>query len=156
MNIRLKVILTLLCLSSSVGLTQVGTNTGVADDARPIILSPTLPKDSRGEIVYEIQGSTQKDQPVVPGVFVRASPIRTPQAKYPKSLKRARVEADTKVKGVVTQSGEVIDVSFPDQPDTEIAKSVFDAIKQYKFKPSTLDGKPIAILVQFEFHFRIR
>jgi TonB family protein len=156
MNIRLKVMLTLLCLSPSVALTQVKPSDFVVNHDGPLVVSPTLPKDSRDEIVYTNQGQTEKDQPVVPGVYTPPLPIKVVHAKYPRSFKKARVEADVKVKGVIAQSGEFIDASLPDPLDPEWKKSVMDAAKQYKFKPATLDGKPIAVRGQIEFRFRIR
>jgi TonB family protein len=155
---RLKIILALLCLFLCLGLVQEVAALQSTANIGQIILSPTRPKDSRGEAVYQGRGPTQQDQPAVSGVFVQASPIKLPDPKYPKSLKKARADADVTVEGVISESGDYIDVTVTDPvgPDPEIEKSALDAVARYKFKPATLDGKPIALLTRVVIHFRIR
>ena len=155
---RLKKLVALLWLSSSVSFAQVDAHTRSTTHTGQTIVSPTHPKDSRGETVYESQGSTHKDQPVVPGVLVQPSAIKLPDPKYPKSLRKARADADVTVVGVVTESGDCIDatVTDPVDPNLEIKKSALDAVEQYKFKPATLDGKPVAVLVRLIIRFRVR
>lgn len=130
--------------------------TTVQPAAGPPIVSPTHPKDSRGEVVYEAQGESQKDQPVVPGVLVQPSPLSTPPPKYPKSLKRAHAAADVTLSCVITQDGDVIDATVLDSPDQEASSHALNAVKKYRFKPATLDGKPIATLAKAVIKFRIR
>jgi protein TonB len=121
----------------------------------PAIISPTHPKDSRGEVVYETQGESQKDQPVVPGVLTQPSPVRTPPPKYPKSLKKAHAAGDVTVSVVITQDGDVIDATVLDSPNPESSSFALNTIKKYRFKPATLDGKPVAMLAKFVIDFRI-
>ncbi len=121
----------------------------------PPIVVPSRPRDSRGEIVYKNQGSDEKDQPAVPGTLVQPVPIKLPGAKYPKSLKRARAGGDVTVEGVITQNGELIDGSVVNTVDVDSAKSALNAVARYRFKPATLDGRPVAILVRVIVHFRI-
>lgn len=120
------------------------------------IISPTLPKDSWGETVYESQGDKQKDVPVVQGVLSPPVGVKLPAPKYPKSLKKSKTAADVTLEGIVTATGDFIDAKVIDESDPIASASALAAASQYKFKPATLDGKPIAVLVHVVLYFRIR
>jgi TonB family protein len=120
------------------------------------IVSPTVPRDSRGETVYETQGDGQRDLPVIEGVLLLPAGIKLPEPKYPKSLRKSHSSADVTVEGVVTPTGDFIDAKVVDQSDPEASANALAAVSQYKFKPATLDGKPIAMLLRVVVGFRIR
>jgi TonB family protein len=153
--VRLKTIPIFICLSLCLGYGQTSGAAQSSDD-KPLIKSQSHPRDSRGETVYEGQGVTQKDQPVVSGVFAKPSAINIPSPKYPKSLKKSRSDADVTVEGIISQNGDFIDATVVDAVAPEIAKAALDAVAGYKFRPATLDGKPIALLARVVMHFRIR
>ena len=113
----------------------------IVNSVGPVIVSISHPHDSRGEIVYENQGAEQKDQPVVTGTFIQPLPIELPQPKYPKSHKKNEIT----VEGVIAQNGEFIDAKVVKGVDPEFSQSALDAVARYRFKPATLDGKPVAI-----------
>lgn len=123
---------------------------------RVVIVSPSHPKDSRGEVVYETQGVDQKNQPVVSGTYIDPSPIRLPEPKYPKSMKKAKSTADVTVLCVVTPVGDTIDAKVTGSSNDEASASALEAVSKYRFKPGTLDGKPVASLMQVIVHFRLR
>lgn len=124
--------------------------------SRSLILSPTHPQDSRAEAVYEIPGESQKDLPIVPGAVVQAVPLKIPIPKYPKSLKRTKSDAVVKVTGVVAQNGDFIDPILPTSIEPDVRTAIVKALAKYRFRPATLDGKPIAELIVIEIQFRIR
>ena len=63
---------------------------------------------------------------------------------------------DMIVEGVVTASGDRIDVHFvKEDADSALAQSVAEAYTHLKFKPATLDGKPLAVLLQAEFKYNV-
>ena len=115
----------------------------------PIIVCVSRPTDSRGETVYETQGETQKDRPVVEGVFVPPSPRKLPKPKY-------RGTGSVTVEGVIAQDGEFIDVKVVDSDDPDLSQSALEVAARYRFKPATLDGKPIAVLSRMYINFYIR
>ena len=153
--VRLKTIPIFICLSFCLAYGQTSDAAQSSDD-KPLIKSQSHPTDSRGETVYEEQGVTQKDQPVVSGVFAEPSAINFPNPKYPKSLKKKREAADVTVEGIISPNGDFIDATVVDAVAPEIAKSVLDAVAGCKFRPATLDGEPIALLARVVFKFRIR
>jgi TonB family protein len=124
-----------------------------ASSTQPPIVSPSHPVDSRGEIVYEAQGDGQKDRPIVPGIFINPSVIKAPLPKYPKSLKRGRAAAEVTVEGIVAAQGDFIDAAVVDSTEPAASQSALDAVARYKFRPATLDGKPIAVLIRIVVRF---
>ncbi len=122
----------------------------------PAIVSVSHPRDSRGEIVYETQGVAQGDQPVMAGTFEQPTPIKLPQPKYPKLHKKQLVSDDITVEGIISQNGEFIDARVVEGTDQDFSQSALDAVARYKFKPATLDGKPVAVLARVVVNFRIK
>ena len=63
---------------------------------------------------------------------------------------------DITVEGIVAENGELIDALLVEtDKDEALAKSVLDAFRQWKFKPATLNGKPVAVLLTQEFKYNI-
>jgi TonB family protein len=120
------------------------------------IVSPSHPQDSRGETVYEIQGESQKDQPLVPGELTHPVPVKMRDSKYPKSMKKAKSAADVAILCTVTANGDVVDESIESSSDTDASASALAAVQQYRFKPATLDGRPVASLLRIVVKFRIK
>ncbi len=83
----------------------------VVNTVGPFIVSPSRPKDTRGETVYETQGPDQMDQTVVAGTLIQPVPIKLPNPKFPKSLKKSHADADVTVEGVIARDGDLIDAS---------------------------------------------
>jgi len=120
---------------------------------RVVIVSPSVPKDSRGETVYTIRGEDQADQPAVPGTLVDPVLLGMPALKYPKALKKAHRDADVEVLCVITANGDVIDAMVKQPADEDASKSALDAARRARFKPATLDGKPVALRTRIVVHF---
>jgi hypothetical protein len=121
---------------------------------KPVIVSTTYPKDSKGEIVYDEQDEAQKGAPVVPGILVHPEPFHPAKPRIPVSSRMHHRKLNIIVEGVVTANGDMIDVHFvKEDADSAMAQSVAEAYGRLKFKPATLDGKPVAVLLQAEFNY---
>ena len=155
MNIRL-IAIAGLTLSFSHGQGQRSNYEITGKPLDVMIVSPTLPKDSHGETVYEKQGESQKNIPSVPGDYSQPVPIKIPIPKYPKSLKKTNSNEDVILRGVISQSGDLIDVTLPAGLSADVQGAVLKVVPQYRFHPATRDGQPIAVLVAIETKFRIR
>ena len=56
--------------------------------------------------------------------------------------------------GVVTPKGDVIDAQIREEDgEPELAKNCLEAFSKYRFKPATLDGKTVAVLLKEPFSF---
>jgi hypothetical protein len=121
-----------------------------------VIVSTTHPKVPQGETVYDQQDDAQRDAPVVPGFLLPRKPLKQVKPHIAMSSRMHHRKLNIMVEGVVTANADVIDTSIRRaNADAALAESVLDAFSRYKFKPATLDGKPIAVLLQVEFHYNI-
>ncbi len=128
---------------------------GLHSKPQQIIVSPTRPTDSRGEVVYENQGKLQRNIPVVPGVYKDPVPLRRGRLVFPASQRMTTGPVTVTIEGVIANDGALIDVSVPHAEHIDpafIANAIQDAA-EYRFKPATLDGKPVAILMQIVMTF---
>lgn len=91
---------------------------------------------------------------MVAGVLLPPSPVKLPEPKYPKSLRKSRSSADVSVEGVITASDDSIDTKVIDPLASEASTNALAAASQCKFNPATLDGKPVAILMHVVVKFR--
>lgn len=123
---------------------------------KAVIISTSIPRDSRGETVYEVQGEAQKDAAVVDGTLSPPVLLKQAKSKWPKSLKRSHAEADITVQGVVTTSGDCIDMTAVNPSDKEAAESAVASVAQYRFQLGTLNGRLVASLVHVVVQFRTR
>lgn len=134
---------------------HAGAQTKMETKTAPAIVCPTHPKDSRGEVVYVPQSKDEMDQPVVPGVLLPPSPVNIPSPKeYPKALRKPRSTAGVTVTFVITPDGDVIDLAVTDSTDQDASSASLDAVRRYRFKPATLDGKPVATFAKTVVRFR--
>jgi hypothetical protein len=149
----LGICLSLAALSYASLLAQNPANTNNMD--KPAIVSPSHPTDSRGETVYEVQGEKQKDVPVVPGKLLSPTPIKTAVPKFSRTLRNAKFSGEVTIEGVVTPTGDWIDLHPLGTPDADAVQAAMKAVSKYRFKPGTLDGKPVALLVQVKIVFKV-
>jgi TonB family protein len=118
-----------------------------------VVMSSTHAKDSQGETVYAEQGPSDPAAAAVSGAFVRPEAL----AQY-KSMVGEHTQFNfgglVEVEGVVTANGDVIDVQLAKgDPNSTLAKKALAALSQSRFKPATLDGKPVAMLLQVKFRY---
>ncbi len=141
----------LLPVCASTAITQNVSRPG----SKPVIISTVHPRDSRGETVYAEQGDEDQGATIVPGVLSYPTPINQPKPKYTKAMKKARFQGEVTVEGVITEAGDVIDAEVIQPAEPEAAQAALKAVSQYKFKPATVDVKPVAIRLRVVVNFRI-
>jgi hypothetical protein len=123
---------------------------------RPAIVSPSHPKDSLGETVYEWQGDDQKNIAVAPGILLPYAVLKRPDDIHIiKKLSKDERE-DIEVTGVVDSAGDFIDAEMPNNAPDAIREAFLSTISTGKFRPATLDGKPVAalakIVIRIKYH----
>jgi TonB family protein len=100
-----------------------------------------------------------QDQIYQPGNGV-SLPIVVKQVKpdYTDEAKAARIQGSVWVKAVVQADGDVGNVRVTRSLDTEFGldNAAVAAAKQWKFKPGTKDGKPVAVEITIELTFTLK
>lgn len=88
----------------------------------------------------------------LPVVVSEVKPDYTPEAKA------ARIQGTVLLDAVVLADGNVGDVMVARSLDTTygLDQRAVDAARQWKFKPGTKDGKPVAVRVSIELKFTLK
>jgi hypothetical protein len=112
-----------------------------------VALRASHPADSRGETVYQKAKSGESN--VVTGSF--HSPVIVELRHFDSNSLSSFNKKNVAIalEGVIAENGELIDITIlSDASDPALAKRVAEAYSQSKFKPATVDGKPVAFLFQ--------
>jgi TonB family protein len=82
--------------------------------------------------------------------------IKEVKPKYTEGGIRRKVQGLVEVAAVVLEDGSVGDVKVTKPLDDELDQQAVAAAKQWKFKPGTVDGKPVKVQVTIELTFALR
>ena len=100
------------------------------------------------------QRSTQVYKPgngvSVPSVVHEVKPV------YPPEVMQRKVQGSVWMAVVVLASGDVGDVQISKPLDPDLDQEATKAMKQWKFRPGTKDGKPVAVEVTVEMTFTLK
>ncbi|CAA6678479.1 MULTISPECIES: energy transducer TonB [unclassified Lentimonas] len=84
-------------------------------------------------------------------------PIQTYQSKlaYPKKLLEKGIEGEASIELIISKNGDVIATTVIKTTHPEFGKAAQDAIKKWKFKPGTKNGKAVQVRTQIRIPFSI-
>jgi protein TonB len=93
------------------------------------------------------------------GVYTKVdqnpTPVKTPEPKYPASLKREGVSGIVSVTCVIDETGKVISAKATKSTRPDFEKPALEAIQNWVFKPAQKDGKPVKVRVTIPFRFSV-
>jgi periplasmic protein TonB len=104
-------------------------------------------------------GAAQPAAPAVPlpvgGDVKQARLISTVQPIYPMLAKNQHAEGNVQIDALIDANGRVSTMKVVSGPIL-LRQSAMDALKQWKYQPATLDGKPVAthLTVTLQFHLQ--
>lgn len=101
---------------------------------------------------------TKPPPPVGPirvgGLVREPSKIRHVPPVYPEMALAARVESSVKVEASIDVRGQVIDVEVV-QGKPPFDRAALDAVRQWVYTPTLVDGVPTPVLMTITIHFRL-
>jgi protein TonB len=71
-------------------------------------------------------------------------PVRTVAPDYPFEMHRAGISGVVTIKCTIDEHGDVVQTEVLKFTDSVFEKPAVDAVTKWKFKPATLDGKPVS------------
>ncbi len=74
---------------------------------------------------------------------------------YPEELRLARVQGIVILSALIDTNGKVTGAHVL-KPLAGLEDAAMDAVKQWRFQPATLDGKPVTVLFNLTIQFRLR
>ena len=83
--------------------------------------------------------------------------VKETKPQYTKSARDAGIQGVVIMEAVVKTDGSVGDVTVKQSLDTEhgLDAAAVNALKQWKFRPGTRDGKPVPVMVDVEMSFAL-
>jgi TonB family protein len=102
---------------------------------------------------------TTEKQPVrvrVGGGVQQAKLVKMPRPSYPPHLKAAGVEGSVLLLAVVGKDGKLSSLQVMNsQVDPDLAKSAVEAVSQWEYQPTLLNGNPVEIVTDIEVNYKL-
>ena len=75
--------------------------------------------------------------------------------KYPREAKENRIQGTVKVEALIGKDGSVIDLELL-SGDPALVKAATDAIWQWRYQPTLLNGRPVQVVTEIDVNFTLR
>jgi TonB family protein len=80
--------------------------------------------------------------------------ISCPDPAYPKSAKERKVQGTVTLSAVISMEGRPLSIRVERSPDEDLASAAFEAVKNWRFNPGTLNGNPVEVKIVVEVVFK--
>ena len=81
--------------------------------------------------------------------------IKRVPPQYPESARAQGTQGTVLLDTIIDTDGRVIEAKYVSGPK-ELVKASVDAVKQWRFKPTLVNGDPVQVECMFEFNFNLR
>jgi TonB family protein len=133
------------------------------DEPEPIRLPEEIDQDidlPETDVVFDIPEGPPPAEPTGPiqvGGDVKA-PIKeyAPQPQYTEIARKARIQGVVIVQAIIDKQGNVTDVKVLKPLPMGLDKAAADAVAKWKFKPATLNGKPVDVYYNLTVNFTLQ
>lgn len=90
--------------------------------------------------------------------LVLPSIVRRVDPRYTRAAMRARITGEVEIDAVVLANGAIgeLQITKSLDPDHGLDEQALCAALQWQFRPGTLQGRPVAMVVELEFSFNLR
>lgn len=92
----------------------------------------------------------------VGGDVTRPVKIHAPLPSYPERARRPRIQGTVIVQAIIDKNGDVTEIKLLKGLPMGLNEAAIDAIKQWKFKPATLGGKPVDVYYNLTVTFKLQ
>jgi protein TonB len=112
------------------------------------------------DIVFDIPEGPPPSEPegpiIVAGDVIAPEKLSAPQPVYPEMARKARIQGVVIVQAIIDKEGNVTNVKVLKGLPMGLDVAAADAVKKWKFKPATLNGKPVSVYYNLTVNFRIQ
>ncbi|HEX7182596.1 MAG TPA: TonB family protein, partial [Thermoanaerobaculia bacterium] len=98
-----------------------------------------------------------EDQPIrVFGAVKRPEMLSGAQPRYSETARRARIQGTVILEAVIDQKGRVTDLRVLKSLPMGLDQSALDAVREWRFRPATLEGRPVKVYYTLTVNFQIQ
>lgn len=133
------------------------------DEPEPIRLEEPEPEVDLPEvddIVFGIPDAPPVAEPEGPihvgGDVQKPEKVSAPQPQYTEIARKARIQGVVIVQAIIDKQGNVTNVKVLKGLPMGLSEQAVEAIKKWKFKPATLNGKPVDVYYNLTVNFRLQ
>ncbi len=120
-----------------------------------------------GEVLQEVvvHGHKPTENPATPrptprrirvgGMVQAAKLISQAKPQYPEALQKQGTEGTVILRAVIGTSGQILSLSPFSDPDPALTKAAMDAVRQWKYTPTLLNGEPVEVVTTITVGFRL-
>lgn len=112
------------------------------------------------DVLWDIPAGPPPSEPegpiIVAGDVVPPEKVDAPPPQYTEIARKARVQGVVIVQAIIDKEGKVTNVKVLKGLPMGLEDAAVDAVKRWKFRPATLNGKPVAVYYNLTVNFRIQ
>jgi TonB family protein len=90
------------------------------------------------------------------GMVTAANLINPVRPIYPAALRIAGVQGTVKFEAIIGKDGTLMDLQMINSPDASLTQAALDAIKGWRYKPTTLNGEPVEVQTIIDVNFMLQ
>jgi len=91
----------------------------------------------------------------VGGHVLAAKLLSLEKPNYPEDAKKSGKEGTVFLNAVISGEGKVVSLRVVNEPDPQLAKAALDAVKQWRYRPTLLNGQPIEVVSTITVNFTL-
>ena len=74
---------------------------------------------------------------------------------YPPEAKQARIQGTVRMSAVISKEGDVLGLTLLMSPSAELARSAMEAVTQWKWTPTLMNGQPVEIQTEVDVNYTL-